>query len=109
MSIQLIIIVILFLDNPEARNVLKERNTSAVCNPVELLLENARKLPCRGFLKQVSVPADALIISSYRHVSPLNLTVTRHKLSLGLPTDLPPPLRLPPPDGYDYSNAPECG
>ena len=40
---------------------------------------------------------------------PPPVKVTRYKLPPGLPKDLPPSLRLPPPGGYDYSNVTEWG
>ncbi|KAG9303554.1 hypothetical protein G9A89_018450 [Geosiphon pyriformis] len=40
---------------------------------------------------------------------PQQLQLTRYKLPPGLPKDLPPSLRPPPPSGYDFSNAPQWG
>ncbi|CAG8503678.1 4870_t:CDS:2 [Paraglomus occultum] len=140
-----------FPDNPEARKKHLEgaqhqlnvkHHYDAYKDPVELLLENARKPPCRRFLETGFCPFG--LSCRYSHVPPhidmstidphsstlvylsqnqhllnkrLNesnrppppppVKVTRYKLPPGLPKDLPPSLRLPPPGGYDYSNVAE--
>ncbi|CAG8714031.1 11695_t:CDS:2, partial [Racocetra fulgida] len=126
----------IFPDNAEARkNHIEGANHQnnvklhydSYKDPVELLLENSKKSPCRKFnetgycpfglsCKYSHVPygIDFSIVDPHQQggqsLQQRPTPMFKYKLPAGLTLrDLPPSLRPPPPMGYDFSKAAQWG